>query len=105
MRLGEWNSINQNHPPNITTHLHLEYASASRVSSSLSSFSAYAAASPPPASRAIVSVTDALIGANDALRGYVFAIEEWCEQLKMLKEMEDEVGNIARDREILWAIT
>ena len=81
-------------------HSQLDYGQ-----SSLSSFSAYAAASPPPASRAIVSVTDALIGAHDALRGYVFAIEEWCEQLKMLKEIEDEVGNIARDREILWAIT
>ncbi|KAL5536628.1 hypothetical protein ACEPAF_451 [Sanghuangporus sanghuang] len=68
---------------------------------SLASFSAYAAASPPPASRAIGSVATALVGAQDALRGYVLAVEEWCEQLKMLKDMEDEVGNIARDREIL----
>ncbi|KAL5513458.1 hypothetical protein ACEPAH_3857 [Sanghuangporus vaninii] len=68
---------------------------------SLASFSAYAAASPPPASRAIGSVATALVGAQDALKGYVLAVEEWCEQLKMLKDMEDEVGNIARDREIL----
>ncbi|KAL5492714.1 hypothetical protein ACEPAI_4161 [Sanghuangporus weigelae] len=68
---------------------------------SLASFSAYAAASPPPASRTIGSVATALFGAQDALKGYVLAVEEWCEQLKMLKDMEDEVGNIARDREIL----
>lgn len=74
----------------------LEYGQAS-----LASFSAYAAASPPPASHAIAAVAGALVGANDTLRGYAFAVEEWCEQLRMLKEMEDEVGNIARDREIL----
>ncbi|KAL5531161.1 hypothetical protein ACEPAG_4037 [Sanghuangporus baumii] len=68
---------------------------------SLASFSAYAAASPPPTSRTIGSVATALVGAQDALKGYVLAVEEWCEQLKMLKDMEDEVGNIARDREIL----
>lgn len=68
---------------------------------SLASFSAYAAASPPPASRAIGAVATALVGAQDALRGYVLAVEQWCEQLKMLKDMEDEVGTIARDREIL----
>ena len=71
------------------------------VQASLSSFSAYAAASPPPASRAIGSVATALVGAQDALRAYVLAVEEWCEQLKMLKDLEDEVGTIARDREIL----
>ena len=74
----------------------LDYGQAS-----LSSFSAYAAASPPPASRAIGSVATALVGAQDALRAYVLAVEEWCEQLKMLKDLEDEVGTIARDREIL----
>lgn len=77
-------------------HSQLDYEQAS-----LASFSAYASASPPPISQAIVAVAGALIGANDALRGYVLAVEEWCEQLKMLKDMEDEVGNIARDREIL----
>lgn len=69
--------------------------------SSLSSFSAYAAASPPPTSRTIGSVATVLAGAQDALRGYVLAVEEWCGQLKMLKDLEDEVGMIARDREIL----
>lgn len=68
---------------------------------SLASFSAYAAASPPPASRAIAAVAGALVGAQDALRSYALAVDEWCEQLRMLKELEDEVGNIVRDREIL----
>ena len=67
----------------------------------LASFSAYAAASPPPASRAIAAVAGALIGAHDALRIYAMAVEEWCEQLKTLKDLEDEVGNVVRDREIL----
>lgn len=69
--------------------------------SSLQSFSAFAAASPPPSSHAIVAVAGTLIGANDALKVYLFAVDEWCEQLKMLKDMEDDVGNVVRDREIL----
>ncbi|KAI5116636.1 hypothetical protein M0805_002399 [Coniferiporia weirii] len=77
-------------------HSQLDYGQ-----SSLASFSAYAAASPPPASRAISAVASVLIGAHDAFRGYTLAVEEWCEKLKMLKDMEEEVGNIARDREIL----
>ncbi len=76
-------------------------AQIDNAQASLSSFSAYASASPPPASHAIVAVAGTLVGANDALRGYLFAVEEWCEQLRELKTLEDEVGTVVRDREIL----
>ncbi|KAI0654270.1 hypothetical protein C8Q70DRAFT_528399 [Cubamyces menziesii] len=69
--------------------------------STLASFSAYAAACPPPTSQVIVAVAGALAGADDALRTYAAAVERWQEQLRALKEMEDDVGNIMRDREIL----
>ncbi|KAI8977773.1 hypothetical protein BD414DRAFT_445800, partial [Trametes punicea] len=69
--------------------------------STLASFSAYAAACPPPTSQVIVAVAGALAGADDALRNYAAAVERWQEQLKALKEMEDDVGNVMRDREIL----
>ncbi|KAI0072249.1 hypothetical protein K474DRAFT_1668058 [Panus rudis PR-1116 ss-1] len=68
---------------------------------SLASFSAYAAASPPPASQVIISVAGAFAGADEALRKYAGAVEQWQVQLRMLKEMEDEVANVMRDREIL----
>jgi hypothetical protein len=69
--------------------------------SSQSSFSAYAAASSPPTSHVILAVAASLAGADDALRRYAAAVEQWREHLKALKKLEDEVGNIIRDREIL----
>ncbi|KAI0354480.1 hypothetical protein OH77DRAFT_1521747 [Trametes cingulata] len=69
--------------------------------SSLASFSAFAAACAPPTSQVIIAVAGALAGADDALRNYAAAVERWQEQLKALKDMEDDVGNIMRDREIL----
>lgn len=68
---------------------------------SLASFSAYASASPPQISQVIIEVAGVLSGADDALRKYVASLEWWQEQLKMLKDLEDEVGNVMRDREIL----
>lgn len=68
---------------------------------SLASFSAYAAASSPPASHAILAVAGSLAGADDALRHYASAVEQWREHLTALKTLEEEVGNIMRDREIL----
>src|SRR5882757_1462353 len=70
---------------------------------SLSSFSAYASASSPPVSTAIISVAGSLAGADDGLRRYALSIEAWREQLTMLKSLEDDIGNIMRDREILFA--
>ncbi len=74
----------------------LDYSQAA-----LASFSAYASASAPPTSQVIIAVAGALSGADDALRNYAAAVERWQEQLKALKTMEDDVGNIIRDREIL----
>ncbi|TFK38358.1 hypothetical protein BDQ12DRAFT_683522 [Crucibulum laeve] len=74
----------------------LDYSHAS-----LASFSAYASASSPPASQVILQVASSLAGADDALRRYAASIDEWREMMKGLKTLEDEVGNIMRDREIL----
>lgn len=68
---------------------------------SLASFSAYASASAPPASHVILTVAGSLAGADDALRRYATSVDEWREHLHALKGLEDDVGNIMRDREIL----
>lgn len=68
---------------------------------SLASFSAYASASPPPASHIIIQVAGALAGADEALRKYALSLEQWQDQLRSLKDLEEEVGNVMRDREIL----
>jgi len=73
--------------------------------SSLASFSAYASASAPPASHAILAVAGSFAVADDALRRYAVSVDEWRNHLKSLKSLEDEVGNIMRDREILYAKT
>ncbi|KAF8879580.1 hypothetical protein BD779DRAFT_1146481 [Infundibulicybe gibba] len=68
---------------------------------SLASFSAYASASSPPASQVILAVAGLFSSADNALRGYAAAVDEWREHLKGLKTLEDEVATIMRDREIL----
>ncbi|KAF8953680.1 hypothetical protein BDZ97DRAFT_1679053 [Flammula alnicola] len=68
---------------------------------SLASFAAYAAASPPPASHVIMTVAGSLAAADDALRRYALGVDEWRDTMRLLKDAEDEVGNIMRDREIL----
>ncbi|TCD63788.1 hypothetical protein EIP91_004939 [Steccherinum ochraceum] len=68
---------------------------------SLTSFSAYASASSPPTSHIIVAIAGAFYGADEALRKYASAVDQWQLQLKALKEMEDGLGTIIRDREIL----
>ncbi|KAK2464963.1 hypothetical protein APHAL10511_003039 [Amanita phalloides] len=76
------------------------YAFLDAANTSVSSLSAYAAASAPPASQIILKVSASLASADDALRRYAFSLDEWREQLKALKTLEDEVTNIIRDREI-----
>ncbi|EPQ53035.1 hypothetical protein GLOTRDRAFT_139985 [Gloeophyllum trabeum ATCC 11539] len=69
--------------------------------SSLAAFSAYAAASAPPTSHVIISVATCLANVDGAVEGYYNALEEWKACLKQVKEAEDEVSNILRDRDIL----
>jgi hypothetical protein len=65
------------------------------------SFTAYAAASPPPGSHVIMSVAGSLAGVDEALKRYGLGVDEWRETMRGLKDAEEEVGNIMRDREIL----
>ncbi|OBZ73311.1 hypothetical protein A0H81_06762 [Grifola frondosa] len=86
------------HEKDYSKHLSilLDYSQAS-----LASFSAYASASAPPTSQVIVAVAGTLAGADEALRKYAVSVDRWQEQLKTLKDLEDDVGNVMRDREIL----
>ena len=68
---------------------------------SLASFTAYAAASPPPTSQTILKVAGILSAADSALAAYAAAVDQWREAMRALQALEDEVGNIVRDREIL----
>jgi len=69
--------------------------------SSLASFTAYAAASPPPMSHVIMSVAGSLAAVDEALKRYSQGVDQWRDSMRALKEAEEEVGNIMRDREIL----
>ncbi|KAK0200143.1 hypothetical protein DFS33DRAFT_1456473 [Desarmillaria ectypa] len=67
----------------------------------LTSLAAYASACPPPASQVILSVAGSLASAGEAFRAYAVSIEQWRDYLTGLKDLEDEVAHIMRDREIL----
>lgn len=67
----------------------------------LTSLAAYASACPPPASQVILSVAGSLAGAAEAFRAYAASIEQWRDYLTGLKDLEDEVAHVMRDREIL----
>jgi len=71
---------------------------------SLASFTAYAAASSPPGSHVIMSVAGSLAGVDEALKRYSLGVDEWRETMRSLKDAEEEVGNIMRDREILCVV-
>lgn len=68
----------------------------------VASFSAYASATAPPISHVIITVAGTFAGADAALRNYAASVEQWQSELKTLKAAEDEIGNIMRDREILY---
>ncbi|KAI0065119.1 hypothetical protein BV25DRAFT_1783347, partial [Artomyces pyxidatus] len=68
---------------------------------SLSAFSAYASSSPAPVSNVVLAVARTLAGADEALRRYAESVEAWQAELRALRDFEEEVGNIVRDREIL----
>jgi hypothetical protein len=69
---------------------------------SLGAFAAYASASPAPVARAIIAVAGSFASADDALRRYAVSIEAWQAELRALKNLEEEVGTVIRDREILF---
>ncbi|KAH7918637.1 hypothetical protein BV22DRAFT_980218, partial [Leucogyrophana mollusca] len=69
--------------------------------SALASLSAYAAASPTDTAHTLSTLADILAGADDALQRYTQAAEKWRESLVALKDLEDDVGAVLRDREIL----
>lgn len=69
---------------------------------SLGAFAAYASASPAPVARAIIAVAGSFAGADDALRRYAVSVEAWQAELRSLKELEEDVGTVIRDREILF---
>jgi hypothetical protein len=84
---------------------HLTLLLTDHSPATLAAFAAYAAATPPPASNAILGVAAALAGADEAMRRYVGAVEGWRGVLGELKEMEEDVGTIMRDREILCVLS
>ncbi|KAI0260343.1 hypothetical protein BC834DRAFT_1044639 [Gloeopeniophorella convolvens] len=82
-------------------HKHLLVLLDSYSQQSLGAFAAYASASPAPVSRAVIAVAGSLAGADDALRRYAASVEAWQEELRTLKDLEEDVANVMRDREIL----
>ncbi|KAN0133497.1 hypothetical protein V8E53_008665 [Lactarius tabidus] len=82
-------------------HKHLLVLLDTQSQQSLGAFAAYASASPAPVARALIAVAGSFAGADDALRRYAVSIETWHAGLRALKDVEEEVKNIMRDREIL----
>lgn len=69
---------------------------------SLNSLVAYASASPPDTSGLLLSIVEFLARVDDASRNqYARGIEEWRKSMEELKELEETVSRIVRDREIL----
>ena len=72
-------------------------------SSSLASLSAYAASTSPIENEALKGVVGVLAGVDSALRRYGGVVEkEWIERMARVKEVEEVVGGVGRDREILY---
>jgi hypothetical protein len=69
---------------------------------SLGALSAYASASPAPIAHAVIAVAGSVAGADDGLRRYAASVEAWQAELRALKDLEEEVGSVLRDREILF---
>ena len=78
----------------LTSHLVVSHTS-------LSGLQAYASASSPTTAASILGVADALKGADDAFARYASEVDHWRERLKEVKNAEEDVANILRDRDIL----
>ncbi|KAG6895501.1 hypothetical protein C0992_000976 [Termitomyces sp. T32_za158] len=93
------------HPPtllsNLVTH-EKDYAkSLKSLQSPSHALSAYAAACAPPLSNALLQVSAALGGADEALARYADAVEECRDNLAGIEELEDDLSVVVRDRKIL----
>lgn len=71
---------------------------------SLSALVIYASSSPTEISNTLKNVANALSGADDALRDYGEAINNWIDRLRSISKKEEEVVNMGRQREILLVI-
>lgn len=78
----------------LTSHLVVSHTS-------LSGLQAYASAASPATSPAIFGAAEALQRADDALVRYAEEVDNWRERLKEVRDAEEEVSTILRDREIL----
>ncbi|KAG6894729.1 hypothetical protein C0992_004922 [Termitomyces sp. T32_za158] len=86
---------------NLVTH-EKDYAKSLKTLRSPShALSAYAAACAPPLPNALLQVSAALGEADEALVRYADAVEECREHLARIEELEDDLGVVVRDREIL----
>jgi len=97
------------HEKEYTKHLvalfplsHTALASLSAYGSASPSANPYSSMSGSPA-QVVAAIVDVLAGAEDALQRYLQVVEKWREQLVSLKELEEDVGAIIHDREILYA--
>jgi hypothetical protein len=68
---------------------------------SIASLQAYASSCSAATSRTIFAVTSAFLNAHEALNRYASSIDAWSDLLEEIMTLEDEVGVIVRDREIL----
>ncbi|KAI0033220.1 hypothetical protein K488DRAFT_36402, partial [Vararia minispora EC-137] len=67
----------------------------------LSALAAYASAAPPAVARGIMGVAGSLAGADEALRRYAAAEQRWRDALGDIREAEEDVSRVIRDRDIL----
>ncbi|KZT60552.1 hypothetical protein CALCODRAFT_492341 [Calocera cornea HHB12733] len=63
--------------------------------------SAYASAHQAPLGDVLRAVEASLRGVHEAVRSYVGAMEMWTGELAEVKDREEEVGQVRRDRDIL----
>src|SRR5712691_11617163 len=63
-------------------------------------FTTYTSTSPTPAAHAIITIAGSFVGTDDALCRYAISIEVWQEELRVLKDLEDEIGNVIQVHEI-----
>ncbi|KAI0313802.1 hypothetical protein OF83DRAFT_1139801 [Amylostereum chailletii] len=84
-----------------TYYKHLISLLDTHAQSSLSALAAYASAASPAVSRGIMGVAGSLAGADEALRKYAQAVDAWRSALEEIRQAEEDVGRVGRDREIL----